>query len=153
MDAHVQFLLHHLWPSPAAIRARLPRFSAPGFMAGQITTHQYSLHATACRVGRLSTRSRQYNNVRGFYIRAFPTSGHPKVKSDITTQPTGPLLWWDFHPLAECLYGLHRPPGVKPLFSLLATSPNPFLWLIELAASLYVRPLFASDELLPVKTS
>ncbi len=117
MDAHVQFLLHHQWPSPAAIRARLPHISAPGFTAGQITTHQYSLHATACRVARLSTRSRQYDDVRGFYIRAFPTSGHPKVKSDITTQPTGLLLWWDFHPLVECFYGLPRPPSVKLLFS------------------------------------
>ena len=35
MDAYVQFLLHHLWPSPAAIRARLPHLSAPGFTAGQ----------------------------------------------------------------------------------------------------------------------
>jgi len=35
MDAHVQFLLHHLWPSPAAIKARLPHTSAPGFTAGQ----------------------------------------------------------------------------------------------------------------------
>jgi hypothetical protein len=81
-----------------------------------MTTHQYSLHATACRVARLSTRSRQYDDVRGFYIRAFPTSGHPKVKSDITTQPTGLLLWWDSHPLVECFCGLHRPPSVKLLF-------------------------------------
>jgi len=35
MDAQVQFLLHHLWPSPAAIRARLPHTPAPGFTAGQ----------------------------------------------------------------------------------------------------------------------
>ena len=82
-----------------------------------MTTHQYSLHATACRVARLSTRSRQYYGVRGFYLRAFPTSGHPKVKSDMTTQPTGLLLWSDFHPLAECFCGLHRPPSVKFLFS------------------------------------
>jgi len=120
MDAHVQFLLHHQWPSPAAIWARLPHTSAPGFAAGHMSTHQYSLHATACRVARLSTRSRQYNGVRGFYIRAFPTSGHPETKSDMTTQPTGLLLWWDSHPLAECFYGLHRPPVVKLLFSLLA---------------------------------
>ena len=58
----------------------------------KITTHQYSLYATACRVARLSTRSHHPSGVRGFYIRAFLTSGHPKVKSDITTQPTGLLL-------------------------------------------------------------
>jgi hypothetical protein len=45
MDARVQSLLHHQWPSPAAIRARLPQTSAPGFPAGHMSTHQYSLHA------------------------------------------------------------------------------------------------------------
>lgn len=112
-------------PSPSSmafthgLRAGLPHISGAGFTAGHITTHQYSLHATACRVARLSTRSRHYYGVRGFYIRAFPTSGHPKVKSDITTQPTGLLLWWDSHPLAECFYELHGPPDVKLLLSVL----------------------------------
>ncbi len=51
-------------------------------------------------------------------------------------------FWDHIEPLSERIpttVGLFiasmRPLSVKPLFSLLATSPNPFLWLIELAAS------------------
>jgi hypothetical protein len=98
------------------LRAQLPRFSAPGLTAEHMSTLRYSLHAASCRAVRLSPRSRQYYDTRGIYIRAFLTLGHPKVKSDITTQPTGLLLWWNFHPLVECFYGLHRPPVVKLLF-------------------------------------
>ena len=116
MDAHVQSLLHHLWPSPAAIRARLPRFSAPGFTAGQ--HNDASVFASCYSLQSCSPLDQVTPyDVRGFYIRAFPTSGHTEAKSDITTQPTGLLLRSDFHPLAECFCGLHRLPDVKLLFS------------------------------------
>ena len=79
-----------LHPRPLGLGSLIPLPLA--LRQDRISMDQYSLHATACKVARLSTRSRQYYAVRGFYIRAFPTLGHPKVKSDITTQPTGPLL-------------------------------------------------------------
>ena len=159
MDAHVQFLLHHQWPSPAAIWARLPHTSAPGFAAGHMSTHQYSLHATACRVARLSTRSRQYYGVRGFYFRAFPTSGHPEVRSDITTQPTGLLLWWDLTSAELSRSLTHWQSAFMGCTGRLLSSSffrfrdprESLLWyLIELAASWDVRLLFASNDLLSV---
>jgi hypothetical protein len=76
---------------------------------GRVSTHQYSPHAAARPVARLSTRSHRDLRWQRLLLPSFPHPGHPKMESDITTQPTGLLLWRDFHPLGECCYGLQLP--------------------------------------------
>jgi hypothetical protein len=96
-------IINGLHPRPLGLGSLI--FLPLALRQDNMTTHQYSLHATACRVARLSTRSRHYDDVRGFYIRAFPTSGHPKseVGYDYTANwalavvglsPTGRVLLW-----------------------------------------------------------
>jgi hypothetical protein len=117
------------WPSPSKVGLGSLMILPLASWQGRVSTHQYSLHAAARPVARLSTRSHRLPGSRDFYFRAFPTPvtqrwSRVSLHSQLDSCCGGTFARWE-NAVMGCNFARPALPGFHARTGLSATFRSP----------------------------